>query len=307
LLMQELKSMNIQMRIITEANVDQLTSLTRSDNIETLTGKDTFEKIEVENQKRLESTQEAPEILKQAAPETVQVPENESTFWTNPLASQGPPGNSFENQFETKTRIPGISNDYGTLIGDTPMMQQNPNQKEKQQEFFKNGDFIKFKVDGADGYIYKITDFDNDYMMWITQAINGPDKDKYRDGDDRDFTRVSDLEIAKIQDSSQQSPEFGPTSPDYAPISPDYAPTSPDYGPTTGTKRENEVITVDTGDMPELDLGEPVVTEKTTIKILGDDTDKNLSVIADVDEKTEEDTNKTENNSQTKNVKTNIL
>ena len=59
--------------------------------------------------------------------------------------------------------------------------------------------------------------------------------------------------------------------------------------------------------MPELDLGEPVVTEKTTIKILGDDTDKNLSVIADVDEKTEEDTNKTENNSQTKNVKTNIL
>ena len=59
--------------------------------------------------------------------------------------------------------------------------------------------------------------------------------------------------------------------------------------------------------MPELDLGEPVVTEKTSVKILGDNTDKNLSVIAEVDEKTEEDDNKTDSNSQTKNVKTGLL
>ena len=336
LLMQELKSMNIQMRIITEANVDQLTSLTRSDNIEILTGKDTFEKIEIENQKRLESTQEAPEILKQIAPETVEVTENESTFWTNP----------FENQIETATRITGITNDFGTLVGNTSMMQQEPLQEVKQQEFFKNGDFIKFKVDGSDGYIYKIIDFDDDYMMWMTQALNGPNKGKYRDGDDRDFTRVSDLEIAKIQDSPQQSespeyhpdsptsgfsppaqelaaptspnygptspnygptsPNYGPTSPNYAPTSPNYGPTSPNYSPTTGAQQENKVITVDTGNMPELDLGEPVVAEKTSVKILGDDTDKNLSVIAEVDEKTEDD-NKTENNGQTKNVKTDLL
>ena len=71
------------MRIITEDNVDQLTSLT-SNNMEILTGEDTFEKIEVENQKRLESTPDAPEILKQAAPEEVEVTKNESAFWVNP-------------------------------------------------------------------------------------------------------------------------------------------------------------------------------------------------------------------------------
>ena len=56
--------------------------------------------------------------------------------------------------------------------------------------------------------------------------------------------------------------------------------------------------------MPELDLGEPVVTEKTTVKILGDNADKNLSVIAEVDEKNEEDNNKSDDNNQTKSVKT---
>jgi DNA-directed RNA polymerase II subunit RPB2 len=41
LLMQELLTMNVQMRIITEANIDQMTNLSFSDNIEKLTGKKT--------------------------------------------------------------------------------------------------------------------------------------------------------------------------------------------------------------------------------------------------------------------------
>ena len=56
--------------------------------------------------------------------------------------------------------------------------------------------------------------------------------------------------------------------------------------------------------MPELDLGKPVTTETTTVRILGDESDKNLSVIAEVDSKEEENQEDTENNSQTKNVKT---
>ena len=100
------------------------------------------------------------------------------------------------------------------------------------------------------------------------------------------------------------SPTYGPTSPDYSATSPEFVPISPSYSPTTGAQRENKVITVDTGNMPELDLGEPVVTEKTTVKILGDNTDKNLSVIAEVDEKNEEDNNNSGDNNQTKSVKT---
>ena len=176
----------------------------------------------------------------------------------------------------------------------------------------------------------------------MTEAVTGPNKGKYRDGDDHEFARVSDLEISKMQQfiktSSNPSPEYVPESPpfgfnsppvqglapqspspQYQPKSPDYSATSPDYSatsppyvpvspptsPTTGAQRENKVITVDTGSMPELDLGEPVVTEKTTVKILGDDADKNLSVIAEVDEKNEEEEdNQSTGNSQTKNVKT---
>ena len=332
LLMQELKSMNIQMRIITEDNVDQLTSLTRSNNMEILTGKDTFEKIEVENQKRLESTPDAPEILKQAAPEEVEVTENESTFWVNPFATQGPPGDFYEAQIDAVSRMPGMVND-GTFIDETPLF-SNKNEKKEVVEYFKRGDFIKYKVDGDNGHIYKIIDFDDDYMMWMTEAVTGPNKGKYRDGDDHEFARVSDLEISKMQQfiktSSNPSPEYVPESPpfgfnsppvqglapqspspQYQPKSPDYSATSPPYvpvspptSPTTGAERENKVITVDTGNMPELDLGEPVVTEKTTVKILGDDADKNLSVIAEVDEKNEEENNQSEGDSQTKNVKT---
>ena len=102
-----------------------------------------------------------------------------------------------------------------------------------------------------------------------------------------------------------QSPQalYQPTSPDYSATSPQFVPVSPSNSPS-GLQRENKVITVDEGNMPELDLGEPVVTEKTTVKILGDDTDKeNLSVIAEVDEKNEEE-NQTDGDSQTKNVKT---
>ena len=45
LLMQELKTMNVQMRIITDANVDQLLSLTEGDDIKHLTGLDNLEQV----------------------------------------------------------------------------------------------------------------------------------------------------------------------------------------------------------------------------------------------------------------------
>ena len=43
--MQELQAMNIQMRIVTEANVDQLMSLTKGDDLVKLTGLDTFKQV----------------------------------------------------------------------------------------------------------------------------------------------------------------------------------------------------------------------------------------------------------------------
>ena len=45
LLMQELQAMNIQMRVVTEDNVDQLLSLTQGDDVIKLTGLDDLDQI----------------------------------------------------------------------------------------------------------------------------------------------------------------------------------------------------------------------------------------------------------------------
>ena len=53
LLMQELQAMNVQMRIITEDNVDRLTSLKEGENIFKLTGYDSLERIAQENKEKI--------------------------------------------------------------------------------------------------------------------------------------------------------------------------------------------------------------------------------------------------------------
>ena len=53
LLMQELKSMNIQMRIITDKNVDQVLSLIQSDQIKKMTGVDDIKALQLENMRTI--------------------------------------------------------------------------------------------------------------------------------------------------------------------------------------------------------------------------------------------------------------
>ena len=91
--------------------------------------------------------------------------------------------------------MPGMVDD-GTFSDEKPLY-SNKNEKKEVVEYFNREIFIKFKVDGDNGHIYKIIDFDDDYMTWMTEALTGPNKGKYRDGDDQDFIRVSDLEISK--------------------------------------------------------------------------------------------------------------
>jgi DNA-directed RNA polymerase II subunit RPB2 len=64
LLMQELQTMNIQMRIITDKNIDQLSNMTNSDNIIKLLGKD-IETRKLLSEARKSRTNEQPEIMKQ--------------------------------------------------------------------------------------------------------------------------------------------------------------------------------------------------------------------------------------------------
>jgi DNA-directed RNA polymerase II subunit RPB2 len=69
LLMQELLTMNIQMRIITEANIDQLTNLSFSDNVERLTGNKSvvLKDLMPKGAERLRASEAAPKEKKSMA------------------------------------------------------------------------------------------------------------------------------------------------------------------------------------------------------------------------------------------------
>ena len=82
-------------------------------------------------------------------------------------------------------------------------------------------------------------------------------------------------------------------------------PKSPTFAEWEAQQKESNtpVITVDTSNMPELDLGEPAITEKTTIKVLGDNANEGLNVITEVKEENDDETN--DNNSESKKINTN--
>ncbi len=291
-----------------------------------------------------------PEIL-QTAPPTIQETTEEVNMW-NPQA------NMDYGDIQTWQSGPMVQSGpmapSTTFLPEQPLYQQEPVQPKSASYFFKRGDYIKFKADGQNGYTYKLLDYDDDYMEWITQAMEGPHKDKYRNGDDDEFTLVENFtEVAETPVSpawkpespawKPQSPEaaysppFNPTSPQYSaktppndsnspqynpgasppfqPISPDYSattppfqPISPDYSATTPpitSETENPVISVKTDAMPELSLGESVITEPVTqVKVLRQDDNKNLSVIKEAEEEENSSNNDNNDDSDRKTVTT---
>ena len=195
LLMQELQAMNIQMRIITEDNVDQLMSLTKGNDIENLTGdsstdNQTFYNVEqvrnfIKLQGSKQKNKEAP-IIKEKTPEVEPTPLPE---WED------------EQQIYGETEDPMIDGTDVQVVLD----------KNKGEYRFSDGDIIVFKNDTEPKMKYKIIDFDNEEMAYITQAIEGPFEGKYRN------SYTDDIETP-----------YEPVSPDYAPGTP--SPNSPDFG-----------------------------------------------------------------------------
>ena len=84
-----------------------------------------------------------------------------------------------------------------------------------------------------------------------------------------------------------------PTLLHMSPTSPVYNPDSPTFTEWEAQQKESNtpVITVDTGNMPELDLGEPAISEKTTIKVLDENANEGLNIITEVKEENNEEEN----------------
>jgi len=181
LLMQELKTMNIQMRIITEENVDQIMSLTKGDDVKKLTHEAFINVEQVRNMVKREEHQiknkEAPIIKeKTPEPEAYKVPD-----W-------------LEWQDDTGTPVSMTpEDDDGTSVQVT---------LGKNQYRHEPGDIVVFEGDTEPRERYEIIKFDPEEMKYITQAVSGDFKGKYRDSWEDELI----------------TPE--PVSPDYNPYGP---------------------------------------------------------------------------------------
>ena len=226
LLMQELLTMNVQMRVITEDNIDQLTSMSFSRNINKLMGEDIvdYQKVTEANKAKTEQIKQEPKALKKT-------PEDTSRYgtYTGPLYTGqtyggptygGPPQN--------------------------PWDPQNPMTTYDVQYF--RGEKVNYNQDTKPGREWIIKDilgegeFEQEYILTTQDVENLPDYAiLYNEGMEATIT-VSKLTISRAMYSgiyqstyAPTSPNYGPTSPVYRPTSPDYNPTSPDYRPTSPT------------------------------------------------------------------------
>jgi len=127
LLMHELQTMNIQMRIITEDNINNLVPLTASKDIEKLTGKKTLREVQQENIRNLK---ESEKNIVRTAPRRKELPPKTPFFQpgvdealptasvtTNPFAPPGasmppPPPLSEESVGSEGSLVPVVSPEY---------------------------------------------------------------------------------------------------------------------------------------------------------------------------------------------------
>ena len=208
LLIQELQTMNVQMRIITEDNIDQLTSMSYSDNIQKLTNNkyNTPERITQMIQRQLgkvKADTERVEIPEEAVAETDQyVPTGD--FDETSETEQGSMFQQPEEKTpETPPVTPGILN--------TP---ETPNTPIEDNPFVVSSEALQGQTSVPD----------------YTPRLIVP-------GDDS-----PDYGPPTTPPGAPTTPDYGPpTTPPGAPTTPDFgppttppgAPTTPDYGPPT--------------------------------------------------------------------------
>ena len=199
LLIQELQAMNCQMRIITEDNVEQLTTLTAGDDIKLL-GFNNLEEVAektkdndlVSNRQRFVNMKESSAIDYNKLLEKTPTPE--------PLANNN-------NYFPDESNLYNNEGfrDFGSTK-DESIMNQQSEQNRKGQYRFNTGDLVLFEGDPEPRVLYKIIEFNENEMKYVTIAVDGEFAGKYRDSYDDELETPESL-----------SPSYGPNSPDYSP------------------------------------------------------------------------------------------
>ena len=208
LLSQELQAMNCQMRIITEDNVEQLTSLTAGDdikilgfnNLEEVAEKTKLNDIETTRQKfvgmhEIGAIDDAKLMEHTPTPEAVS---NSVDYFQDeqPLYNQ----ENFDDFGAVNRVMPGEADPtYG-----------------KSSYRFNPGDLVMFGSDPEPRATYKIVEFDDEEMKYVTVAINGKFKGKYRDSWDDELEtppRSPGITIAELVTATPKTPSYSPNSP----------------------------------------------------------------------------------------------
>ena len=206
LLMQELGTMNIAMRLITEDNIDQLSSMSYSDNAKKLLwnisesdNKAMFKKLNDNASKNQQIHKQKPKA-QDVTPDKDQGVEDPQT-----------PESSLYNPFDDYSREgPMFSNQITFNKDDNVTFQQDPN---------KERIWTVFGIDGSD-VIITSTDLSEPLPQDILQKEDG----------------------IQVITSTDQITHYSPKSPDYPPGSPAWAPESPDYPPTQQEQDDKELI-----------------------------------------------------------------
>jgi DNA-directed RNA polymerase II subunit RPB2 len=205
LLIQELQAMNCQMRIITEDNVEQLTSLTEGDDIKILGFNNLEEVAEKTKDNDIESKRQT-------------FINSNHIDMLDKLLEKTPPA---EPVYNNNDYFPDESNLYNQPYGDEinqsfrPFGEEDELNPRKSQYRFNPGDLVMFEGDPEPRTTYKIIEFDDEEMKYITMAIDGEYSGKYRD------SGMDELE------TPPKSPSYGPESPGYNPFTPEPVSMSP--------------------------------------------------------------------------------
>jgi hypothetical protein len=207
LLMQELLTMNVQIRIITEDTVDQLTSMSYSNNISLLTKNDkiTPKEIQKENEKQRAHTDN---VVKQGKRE-----------YESPQVEIKTDEQDYGKPYDFG-KSPSYTYDYGNMYVD--------------EVKYKVGDKVNLIRDILPMRVWEITSMNsdlNEYTLTTSDLNNIPDFAILNDDGTKASVLAKKLEL--LEAMSETSPGYAPTSPDYRPTSPVYGPTSPVYAPTS--------------------------------------------------------------------------
>ena len=258
LLMQELQTMNVQMRIITEDNIDQLTNLAFSDNIIKLAGKDATPQSVLTDARNTASKLYQPDIQQKSPFEQSNTPEYNPFIEASPEYRPGmfqdqPQQNQQQKlpgEFSPGTPMEMPYKPTSPLVKTPPKTGLSPEQMgwEFDRYAYEEGDVFKSIIindDGRPSAFWYVDDHDysdpykfprgwedgdlvrtNGEPIQVWEVVMGLRADKEPGNWKRVITRLK---------GTQNSPEYHPTSPNYdpnkPPSSPAYVPKSPDYDP----------------------------------------------------------------------------